>query len=149
MRHALAQAELAFAAGEVPIGAVIVIHDEIIAADYNRTISNCDPSAHSEILVLRAAAQHIGNYRLADARLYVSVEPCIMCMGAMIQARLPALIFGAYNEKGGACGSAYDLSREPTLNHHLHEVKGGVLAAQSRALMQAFFSQRRKQSFLK
>lgn len=144
MRHALAQAELAFAAGEVPIGAVIVIHDEMIAADYNRTISNCDPSAHSEILVLRAAAQHIGNYRLADARLYVSVEPCIMCMGAMIQARLPALIFGAYNEKGGACGSAYDLSREPVLNHHLHEVKGGVLAAESRALMQAFFSQRRK-----
>lgn len=143
MRLALEQAEQAFAAGEVPIGAVLVREGELIAAAYNRTLSDCDPSAHSEILVLRAAAKRTGNHRLGGARLYVSVEPCIMCMGVLIQARVAALIFGAYNDKGGACGSAFDLSREPALNHHLHEVKGGVLADESRALMQRFFAAKR------
>lgn len=143
MRQALEQAALAFAAGEVPIGAVLVKEGQLLAAAYNRTISDCDPSAHSEMLVLRAGAKALGNYRLTGSRLYVSVEPCLMCMGAIIQARVSAVIFGAYNEKGGACGSCYDFSREKALNHHIQEVKGGVLAAESRALMQRFFQQQR------
>lgn len=144
MHAALAQAKMAYDAGEVPIGAVLVQENMLIAGAYNRTISDCDPTAHSEIVVLREAAKKVGNYRLNDATLYVTVEPCAMCVGALLQARIKKLVFGAYNAKSGACGSVFDLTCHKELNHRLHEVKGGVLHEQCSTIMQEFFITKRE-----
>ena len=142
MEAALAEAELAAAAGEVPVGAVVVIGGEIIAGGHNQSIADKDPSGHAEIIALRAAALSRGNYRLADATLYVTLEPCVMCVGAIVQARVQRVVFGAYDVKAGALGSAMDLSDSKALNHRF-EINGGLLAEKSGALLKEFFKSRR------
>lgn len=142
MVAALRQAEEAAAAGEIPVGAVVVRADEVIAAGQNRTIRDRDPSAHAEIVALRAACQAIANHRLSDATLYVTLEPCAMCLGALVQARVSRLVFGAYDPKAGAAGSAVDLTDSRAFNHRF-EVLGGVQADDCGALLQDFFSARR------
>ena len=143
LRLALEQAALAEALGEVPIGAILVANGEIIASAHNRTVSDHDPTAHAEILALRAGGQALGNHRMRGVSLYVTLEPCIMCTGALIQARIDRLVFGAYDLRTGACGSALDLARHPQHNHHIREVKGGVLEDECRAQLQQFFQKRR------
>lgn len=142
MREALARAALAANEGEVPVGAVVVLHDEIIAARHNRSISDADPSGHAEIVALRAACRTSGNHRLPGATLYVTLEPCIMCVGAIVQARVARVVFGAYDDKAGALGSATDLSDSKALNHRF-EINGGLLQEECAALLSAFFRQRR------
>ncbi|MDO4643242.1 MAG: tRNA adenosine(34) deaminase TadA [Cardiobacteriaceae bacterium] len=144
IHQALTQAAQAEMLGEIPIGAIIVANDEIIAATHNRTITDNDPSAHAEILALRAAGNIIKNHRLSGISLYVTLEPCIMCTGALIQARIERLVFGAYDNRVGACGSAFDLARHPKLNHHIHEIKGGVLEEECRHQLQHFFQNKRQ-----
>ena len=144
MYAALAQAQAAAAFGEVPVGAVVVHQGHIIATGRNAPIQTHDPSAHAEIAALRAAAQHLGNYRLDDCELFVTLEPCAMCAGAMLHARLKRVVFGASDPKTGAAGSVIDLFGNPQLNHHT-QVKGGVLAHECAALLQAFFKQQRQQ----
>lgn len=143
MRAALAEAEAAAAAGEVPVGAVVAAGGEIIARGHNRSETDSDPSAHAEIVALRAAAQDLGNYRLTGATLYVTLEPCAMCMGALVQARIERLVFGAYDPKAGAAGSAIDLSDSPSFNHRF-EINGGVLAEECGAVLKTFFESKRK-----
>lgn len=142
MRAALEQAGLAESAGEVPVGAAVVIDGEVVATGYNRTISDSDPSGHAEIVALRAAAQTHGNHRLPNATLYVTLEPCVMCVGAIVQARIARVVFGAYDDKAGALGSAADLSDSKALNHRF-EINGGLLADECGALLKAFFLSRR------
>jgi len=142
MRAAISEAKVAAQAGEVPVGAVVVIDDRIISRGINRTISDSDPSAHAEIVALRAAAHAIENHRLSGATLYVTLEPCIMCIGAIVQARIDRLVFGAYDPKAGAAGSAIDLTDSPALNHRF-EVNGGVLADECAAVLKTFFENRR------
>lgn len=142
MRLALAEAARAEAAGEVPVGAVIVLDGEVVGAGFNRPIGTHDPTAHAEIGALRSAAARLGNYRLAGCDLYVTLEPCAMCAGAIQHARIRHLVWGAADPKTGACGSIVDLFAEPRLNHHA-TVTGGVLGAESAATLQAFFSARR------
>lgn len=142
MRAAISEAKVAAQAGEVPVGAVVVIDDRIISRGINRTISDSDPSAHAEIVALRAAAHTIENHRLSGATLYVTLEPCIMCIGAIVQARIDRLVFGAYDPKAGAAGSAIDLTDSPALNHRF-EVNGGVLADECAAVLKTFFENRR------
>lgn len=142
MRAALEQAELAAAAGEVPVGAIVAIDGAIVAAGHNRSISDADPSGHAEIIALRAAAQAHGNHRLIDSTLYVTLEPCVMCVGAIAQARLRRVVFGAYDAKAGALGSATDLADSKALNHRF-EINGGLLAEESGALLKEFFQSRR------
>jgi tRNA(adenine34) deaminase len=142
MQLALDQARLAWAVGEVPVGAVVVKDGEVIAAGYNQPIGRHDPTAHAEIVALRAAAEKIGNYRLPGCELYVTLEPCAMCSGAMMHARLSRVIYAAVDPKTGACGSVLDLFREEQLNHHT-EVVGGVLAEESSTMLKAFFAERR------
>ena len=142
MRAALAEAEAAAEAGEVPVGAIVVVDGEIVAAAHNGTITSQDPSGHAEVLALRAAAQRIGNHRLSNATLYVTLEPCVMCVGAIAQARVARVVFGAYDRKAGALGSVEDLSDSRALNHRF-EVNGGLLADDCAALLQAFFTSRR------
>jgi len=142
MREALAEASSAAVAGEVPIGAVIVLDGRILARSGNRTIGDCDPTAHAEMIVLREAARVLGNYRLAGATLYVTVEPCSMCAGAMIQARIPRLVYGADDPKGGAAGTCFQILSNPRLNHQV-EITAGVLAAECAAVIQSFFAERR------
>jgi tRNA(adenine34) deaminase len=143
MGLALEAAREGLAAGEVPVGAVLVeAAGEILARAFNRPIGLHDPTAHAEILALREGARRRGNYRLPGASLYVTIEPCIMCLGAMIQARIRGLVFGAPDPKGGACVSLYHLPEDSRLNHRL-EVTGGVREAECRALMQEFFKARR------
>jgi tRNA(adenine34) deaminase len=143
MGEALAQAREGLATGEVPVGAVVVgAGGEILARAFNRPISLHDPTAHAEVLALRQAAALIGNYRLPGVSLYVTIEPCIMCLGAMLQARVQRLVFGAADPKAGACVSLYRLPEDARLNHHL-EVTGGVREAECRELMQEFFRNRR------
>jgi tRNA(adenine34) deaminase len=142
MREALAQAERAARAGEVPVGAVVVIDDAIVGAGYNQPIGACDPTAHAEIVALRAAARRIGNYRLTGATLYVTVEPCLMCVGAMVHARIGTLVFGAAEPKAGAVASTQRAFEHPALNHRV-EVVSGVLADECRERMQQFFRERR------
>ena len=142
MREALAEARKAEAAGEVPIGAVLVISGEIVARGRNRPIGSFDPTAHAEIVTLREAAQRIGNYRLVDADLYVTVEPCLMCVGAAVHARIRRLVFGAPEPKSGALGSTVNAVDLPGLNHRF-AVTGGVLAPECGALVQQFFRGRR------
>ena len=143
MGEALAQAREGLAAGEVPVGAVVVGEGgEILARAFNQPIALSDPTAHAEVLALRQAALLAGNYRLPGVSLYVSIEPCIMCLGAMIAARVRRLVFGAVDPKGGACVSLYRLPEDTRLNHRI-EVTGGVREAECRELMQQFFRARR------
>lgn len=143
MGLALAQAKAAAAVGEVPVGAVVVGENgDILAQAHNAPISLKDPTAHAEILALRQAAARVGNYRLPGASLYVTIEPCLMCVGAMVQARIRRLVFGAADPKAGACVSLYRIPEDARLNHRL-EVQGGVREAECRALMQKFFQARR------
>jgi len=143
MGLALKQATRAGKRGEVPVGAVVVAADgTVMGRGWNQPIGRCDPTAHAEIVALRRAAKKLGNYRLAGASLYVTIEPCPMCMGAIVQARLARVVFGAADPRWGAAGSLYDLGRDPRLNHRL-EVIPGILAQACRDLIQAFFRQRR------
>ena len=142
MRAALAEAELAVDGGEIPVGAVVVVGGEIIATGRNRSIADNDPSAHAEIIALRAAALAQSNYRLSGATLYVTLEPCVMCVGAIVQARVGRVIFGAYDDKAGALGSATDLSDSRAFNHRF-EINGGLLADESATLLKNFFGSRR------
>lgn len=132
-------------AGEVPIGAIVVRHGEIIGRGHNATISRADPTAHAEVMALRDAAQRIGNYRLVDCDLYVTLEPCVMCAGAIIHARLRRVIFGAPDPKTGVCGGVLNLFDDARLNHHAI-VTGGVLAAECGQRLKAFFASRRNGS---
>ena len=142
MRAALAEAARAAALDEVPIGAVIVHEGAIIGAGFNQPISSHDPTAHAEVVALRAAARAIGNYRLTGATLYVTVEPCLMCVGAMIHARIGLVVFGAVEPKAGAIQSMTNAHELPGLNHRLTSI-GGILADESRELLQQFFQTRR------
>ena len=143
MREALVLAGTAEGCGEVPVGAVVVKDGVIIGRGYNQPISSHDPSAHAEIVALRDAAAGIGNYRLTGCDLYVTLEPCMMCAGAIMHARIARLIFGAADPKTGACGSVIDLFAEAALNHHTTVTKG-VLAAECGMRLKSFFSQRRQ-----
>ena len=143
MRLALDQAHNAWALSEVPVGAVVVKDNKILATGFNQPIGNADPTAHAEIRALRAASQLLGNYRLTDCELYVTLEPCAMCAGAMQHARIKRLIYGAADPKTGACGSVINLFAEPRLNHRT-DVRGGVLADASRRLLSSFFVERRE-----
>jgi tRNA(adenine34) deaminase len=147
MRLALDQAVLAESAGEVPVGAVVVLDGEVIATGFNQPISRSDPTAHAEIVALRAAALRAGNYRLAGCELYVTLEPCAMCAGAIQHARIARLVWGAKDPKTGACGSVVDLFSQPLLNHHA-QVASDVMAPESAALLQGFFAQRRARAKL-
>ena len=142
MQQALAQATLAAAQQEVPVGAIVVKNDQIIGRGYNQPILRCDPSAHAEIMALRDAAQHANNYRLTNCELYVTLEPCCMCVGAILHARVARVFFGAADAKTGACGSVVNLFSEARLNHHA-EVNGGLMADESVRLLKEFFAQRR------
>ena len=143
MREALALAAIAEAHGEVPVGAVVVSNGAIIGRGYNQPIISHDPSAHAEIIAMRDAAARIGNYRLTGCELYVTLEPCVMCAGAIMHARIARLVFGAADPKTGACGSVVNLFSEASLNHHATVVPG-VMAAECGARLSAFFSQRRQ-----
>lgn len=142
MRAALLQAERARALGEVPVGAVVMLDGVIIGAGCNQPISAHDPSAHAEIIALRDAATRLGNYRLPGATLYVTLEPCAMCAGAIMHARIGRVVYGARDPKTGVAGSVLDLFAEPRLNHHA-EVLGGVLADECGAMLSTFFAARR------
>ncbi|MFZ3214577.1 MAG: tRNA adenosine(34) deaminase TadA [Candidatus Acidiferrales bacterium] len=142
VQAALAQARAAAERGEVPVGAVVVMDGEIVARAGNRTIGDCDPTAHAEVLALRAASQSIGNYRLAGAALYVTIEPCAMCAGAMIQARIARLVYGADDAKGGAVRSCFAVLEHPQLNHRV-AVTAGILAEEAAAVLKDFFAARR------
>ena len=143
MRAALDQARLGLAAGEVPVGAVLVVGDAIVASAFNQPITTSDPTAHAEVLVLREAARAIGNYRLTDATVYVTVEPCLMCVGAMVHARVREVVYGAPEPKAGALVSAIRALDHPSLNHRF-VVTGGVLEDECRAIIQEFFRQKRR-----
>jgi tRNA(adenine34) deaminase len=143
MEAALAQARLALAAGEVPIGAVLVVDGQIIARGFNQPITSCDPTAHAEILVLREAARIAGNYRLTDADVYVTLEPCLMCVGALVHARVREVIYGAPEPKTGAIVSTVRALETPGLNHRF-AVTGGMLEIAARELIQEFFRDKRR-----
>lgn len=142
MREALKLARQAEAAGEVPVGAVLVKDDAVVATGWNHPIGAHDPTAHAEIVAMRAAAKTVGNYRLTDTTLYVTLEPCAMCAGALVHSRVKRLVYGAADPKAGAAGSVFDLVQSDVLNHRL-EVEGGVVAEECGALLKAFFAQRR------
>ena len=142
MRRALTLAQRAAQDGEVPVGAILVSGMEVIGEGWNQPIGLQDPTAHAEIVALRAAAQRQRNYRLAGTTLYVTLEPCSMCMGAVLNARVSRVVFGAWDAKAGACGSVIDLSREPRLTHGL-DVFGGVCSEECAALLRQFFESRR------
>lgn len=143
MQQALLQARQAEINNEVPVGAVLVFADEIIASAHNETVIRHDPSAHAEMLVLRAAGQRLQNYRLLDTTLYVTLEPCLMCFSAMVHARIGRLVFGAFDPKTGVCGSRFQAKNLDFFNHQF-AVEGGVLAEPCSLLLQNFFQQRRK-----
>jgi tRNA(adenine34) deaminase len=142
MELALAEARRAWARGEVPVGAVVVKDGAVIATGYNQPIGTHDPTAHAEIMALRAAAEKLGNYRLPGCELYVTLEPCAMCSGAMMHARLARVVYAAVDPKTGACGSVLDLFAHGQLNHHT-EVVGGVLADAASNMLKGFFAERR------
>ena len=146
MRIALEEARKAGEEGEVPIGAVLVSAGEVIGKGRNQPVASCDPSAHAEILALREGSMRVKNYRLPDSTLYVTLEPCIMCAGAILQARVSRLVFGAEDPKGGAVSSLYALLEDGRLNHRV-EVTSGVLRGECRELLQRFFRERRKNIF--
>ncbi|MGZ8295395.1 MAG: tRNA adenosine(34) deaminase TadA [Telluria sp.] len=142
MQLALDQARHAWALGEVPVGAVVVRDGEVIATGFNQPIGRHDPTAHAEIMALRAAAEKIGNYRLPGCELYVTLEPCVMCSGAMMHARLARVVYAARDPKTGAAGSVLNLFEQEQLNHHT-EVVGGVMAEEAGAMLRGFFAERR------
>jgi tRNA(adenine34) deaminase len=142
MRAAIELAREAAAAGEVPVGAVVVKEGRVIGRGYNRPISSADPTAHAEIVALREACAAEGNYRLPGCELYVTLEPCAMCVGAMVHARLARVVFGAHDPKTGACGSIADLPALARFNHHAR-FEGGVLALECAELLKRFFAERR------
>lgn len=142
MRRALALGETAAAAGEVPVGALLVRDGAVLGEGWNRPIATCDPSAHAEIVALRAAGLSAGDYRLGGSTLYVTLEPCIMCASALVHARVERVVFGAWDPKAGAAGSIVDVFRLPQLNHRV-DVFGGVLAEECGALLQSFFAAKR------
>ena len=144
MRYALELANQSQACGEVPVGAIVVKDGEIVGRGFNAPISRRDPSAHAEMLALRDAAQRLGNYRLVGCELFVTLEPCLMCAGAIMHARIARLVYGASDPKTGACGSVLDVFAERRLNHHT-ETTGGVLAEECGALLSNFFAMRRAQ----
>jgi tRNA(adenine34) deaminase len=143
MQQAISQAHNAWALGEVPVGAVVVKDGEVVATGFNQPIGTHDPTAHAEIMALRAAATILGNYRLPGCELYVTLEPCAMCSGAMMHARLARVVYGAPDPKTGACGSIVNLFEQEKLNHHT-EVVGGVMAEECGALLKSFFAERRR-----
>ena len=142
MRAALAEARAARDEDEVPVGACVVLPDGSLVAEHNRTRQYADPTAHAEMLAIREAARAIGGWRLLDCTLYVTLEPCAMCAGAIVLARLPRVVFGAEDPKAGFCGSLGNLVRDPRLNHRV-ELTGGVLADESSELLRTFFEARR------
>ncbi len=142
MRSALSEAHAAAEAGEVPVGAVVVVDNGVVSSGQNRSLRDHDPSAHAEIVALRGAADAAASHRLPDATLYVTLEPCTMCVGAIAEARIARVVFGAYDDKSGALGSALDLSDAAALRHRF-EVNGGVLAEAAAALLGDFFEARR------
>ena len=142
MRRALGLAARAEAEGEVPVGALVVVEGRVLGEGWNRPIISCDPTAHAEISAIRAAAIHAGNYRLTGATLYVTLEPCPMCAGAMVHARLARVVYGASDPLAGAAGTAIDIFGAPSLNHH-PEVVGGVLGEECGDRLRAFFRARR------
>lgn len=142
MQRALALARCAEADGEVPVGAVLVRDGEVLGEGWNRPIADCDPTAHAEIVALRAAARAVGNYRLPGGTLYVTLEPCLMCTGAMVHARVDRLVFGAFDPKRGAAGTQFDVFSLPGLNHAV-TVQGGVLEAECARVLRDFFRRRR------
>ncbi len=145
MAEALALARQAGSVGEVPVGAVVVKNGRIVGRGFNAPISRCDPSAHAEIVALREAAAELGNYRMPECELYVTLEPCAMCAGAIMHARIARVVFGATDPKTGACGSVADLFAEPRLNPHA-QVTAGVLADPCAALLREFFAARRSRT---
>lgn len=142
MTLAIELAHEAWSAGEVPVGAIVVLDGEIVGRGFNQPISRHDPSAHAEIMALRDAGRHVGNYRLPECTLYVTLEPCAMCAGAIMHARLKRIVFGAADPKTGAAGSVVNLFQEDRLNHHT-EIQGGVLARECGELISRFFRERR------
>ncbi len=143
MREALALAREAGTLGEVPVGAVVVLDGEIVGRGFNHPIGRHDPTAHAEVMALRDAAKNLGNYRLPGCELYVTLEPCVMCSGAIFHARIARVVYGAKDPKTGVAGSVFDLYAETRLNHHA-SIEGGVLAAECGQLLSAFFSARRQ-----
>lgn len=143
MLEALDLGRQAGAGGEVPVGAVVVKDGEIVGRGYNRPISTCDPTAHAEIIALRDAAQRLKNYRLMGCELFVTLEPCAMCIGAILHARLARVVFGAADPKTGACGGVVDLLANDTLNHQT-KVRGDVMAEAASEVLRSFFSERRR-----
>ena len=143
MHEALSLAQRAWDAGEVPVGAVVVKDGEIIGRGFNQPITSNDPTTHAEIVALREAGLYLKNYRLLDCELYVTLEPCMMCVGAMLHARLKRVVFGASDAKTGVCGSVMNLPAEEKLNHHA-TFEGGVLSEECAAMLKAFFQSRRK-----
>jgi len=143
MRLALDQAHNAWVLGEVPVGAIVVRDGHVIATGFNHPVGSADPTAHAEIRALRAAAEVLGNYRLPECSLYVTLEPCAMCAGAIQHARITRVVYGAADPKTGACGSVVDLFGDPRLNHHA-SVQGGIMAAECGGMLAAFFAERRQ-----
>lgn len=143
MREALNEADRAAAAGEVPVGAVVVINGQIVGRGHNQPIAASDPTAHAEIVAMRDAAKRIGNYRLPGATLYVTVEPCVMCVGAAVHARVETVVYGTTEPRAGAIESRQRVYEHPSLNHRI-KVVAGVLAAECRARMIGFFQERRR-----
>lgn len=142
LTHALELAGNAQQENEVPVGAVVVFNNEIIGQGWNRPIGSCDPTAHAEIVAMRAAAQHLQNYRLLHTTLYVTLEPCAMCVGAIMQARVKRLVFGAFDPRAGAVGSVYNILQTAKLKHNIDFI-GGVLQEECAALLRNFFQERR------
>jgi len=142
MEEALRAAQRALESGEVPVGAVVVSEGNVIARGWNRNISDCDPSAHAEIIALRAAGAALGNHRLSECELFATIEPCAMCAGALVHARIKRVVYGAEDPKAGAVHSVMQVLNHPNLNHKV-EVRAGVLAGRSAELLQAFFKSRR------
>ncbi len=145
MQAALAEATLAEAAGEVPIGAVVVLEEHIIGRGHNTPIATSDPTAHAEIQAIRDAARQMKNYRLVDTTLYTTVEPCLMCMGALVSARIKRLVFGCFDPKAGAAGSLYNIALDTRLNHRL-DITSGVCEEECRTLLQRFFREKRQRA---
>ncbi|MBI3754992.1 MAG: nucleoside deaminase [Deltaproteobacteria bacterium] len=143
MEEALREAEKAAQKGEVPIGAVIVSDDKIIARGHNLKETSADPTAHAEIIAIKKASNKLGEWRLLNSTIYVTLEPCLMCMGALIQARVSRLVFGVYDPKAGACGSVYDVSNDKRLNHRI-EVTSDVMAGECEKILKDFFKDLRK-----
>ncbi|ABL02628.1 CMP/dCMP deaminase, zinc-binding protein [Candidatus Ruthia magnifica str. Cm (Calyptogena magnifica)] len=142
MTLAIEQAKQAQKVNEVPVGAILIQNNQLISSAYNQPISNNDPTAHAEIQLLRAAGKQLNNYRLYDTTLYVTLEPCTMCLGAIVHARVSYIVFGAYDQKSGVCGSCINLQNSQCFNHSIN-IQGGILADQCKDLLQQFFKSRR------